>query len=209
MISTKEVVTTAHCALKNSIQDLSAVLGYHNLSDKFENHRISVKVKSRRIHNDWRKISNHSCDADIAVLELKDEIQFGKYIQPICLIDPLTDIASITDAVIVGFKVTERNDMEEIQRVLDTPIISNIQCLRKGIYFGLVSKRTICAGRADGTGACNGDGGAGLIVVKNGVHYLRGIAAASLADPITSCDFTKYTILTDVVKFYDWLTSYD
>ena len=108
LISEKEVLTVAHCIRdKHSTtsrrpEDLIVHLGYHNLSKKFESGRVSFHVKSIRVHPDWNTETD-SYDANIAILELDDEVEFGKYIQPICLIDPNSEIASSTNGAIVGF----------------------------------------------------------------------------------------------------------
>lgn len=174
------------------------VLGFHNLQNVYEIGRTAVLVKNIRIHNDWN-VQTNSFDADIAVLELADEVRFGSYVQPICLIETESDVGTFTNASIVGFK-----GIDNIPRILDTPIVNFEKCSDEEGYRGLLSNRMLCGGLADGTGPCLGDGGTGMIVAKNGAHYLRGITSATLVNA-QECNNYAYSVFTDVMKFKDWI----
>lgn len=179
------------------------VLGFHDLKNPQKGRQLSAAVKNIRIHNEWNPKAN-SFDADIAILELERDVRFNSYIQPICLIESNSDIASIKNASIVGFEYTANGNLGKIPRILDTPIVSSKKCLQEG-YIDLISSRMICGGLANGTGPCNGDGGTGMIVSKNGTYYLRGITSATLYNGY-GCNNDAHSIFTDVLKFRDWIT---
>lgn len=107
--------------------------------------------------------------------------------------------------MVVGFESTDNGEIAKTPRVLDTPITGYHKCAEEQKYKNLLSHRNICGGKADGTGVCNGDGGSGLLVFKNGTYFLRGIVAASLFNNVNSCDFNAYSVFTDAVKFYSWM----
>ena len=65
----------------------------------------------------------------------------------------------------------------------------------------MLSHRGICGGYANGTGVCTGDSGSGLIVVHDGIYYLRGIVSASLNGPLSGCNLRAYSIFTDIMEF--------
>jgi len=176
------------------------------LSKRNEKGRISVDVQSVRLHPDWNPIVD-SYDADIAILKLEDEVLFTNFIQPICLIEPESDVATLNEGMVVGFESSDNGQIANTPRILDTPIIGYHNCSKDHNYDNLLSHRTVCGGQADGTGVCNGDGGSGLIVFENRTYYLRGIVSASLLNNINTCNLNAYSIFTDAVEFYMWLSN--
>ncbi|KAL7037250.1 hypothetical protein ACKWTF_009134 [Chironomus riparius] len=214
LISNKEVVTAAHCIQPKKSEDqllpqnITVVLGHYDLSKLNENGRIQVPVKNIRLHPDWNPFVE-AYDADIAILELDQDVEFTNFIKPICLIEPASNVTSLTQGLVVGFESTENGGIENTPRVLDTPITGYHNCSKNRKYEGLLSHRTVCGGKADGTGVCFGDGGSGLLVFKNHTYYLRGIVSASLPNNINSCDFNAYSIFTDAVQFYMWMKNND
>ena len=68
----------------------------------------------------------------------------------------------------------------------------------------LASNRTFCAGRGDGKGICTGDSGGGVSIKVASTFYFRGIVSSGLFDG-TSCDVSKYSVFTDVLKFKAWI----
>ncbi|XP_070504605.1 serine protease gd-like [Chironomus tepperi] len=214
LISNKEVVTAAHCIRpKTSFgqllpKNITVILGHYDLTKLNGSGITTVPVKTIRLHPHWNPMTQ-SFDADIAILELDQEVQFTNSIQPICLIEPRSDVASLTEGIVVGYETYDNGKIANIPRVLDTPITSYHDCKKDENYLSLLSRRTICGGRADGTGVCFGDSGSGLLVFKNGTYYLRGIVSASLYSEVSSCDFNAYSIFSDAVRFYMWMKAGD
>jgi Trypsin len=206
----------AHCVLDKGQRfarlprEIVIMLGQYDLDATFEVGRIVVSPKKIVIHPDWNSRLK-AFDADLAVIELEDEIQFNEYIQPICLWEDFQNpIAS--SGIIIGYGKSENFSKrhENIPKVLDVPIHYNEDCfLHEPNLAKLSSKRTFCGGSADGTGACVGDSGSPLMIDVDGVYYLRGIVSSSLRDPMKNCDVTKYGVYTNALKFKNWLKNYD
>ncbi|XP_070499055.1 chymotrypsin-like protease CTRL-1 [Chironomus tepperi] len=211
LLDNNHVVTAAHCIIgkqnmyKFGTNDVVVTIGAHDLKMR-ERHRITVAVKSIRVHPDWNPLLQ-SYDADIAVLELVKSVQYTDYIQPICLIEPNSPISSLTDGEVVGFGKSEKANHETIAQRINTPIQSNEKCIKSGQHESLVSHRAFCGGSANGTGVCLGDSGSGLFVFKNGKFYLRGIVSASLRGSLYGCNVNTYAVFTDVIKFHSWVKS--
>jgi len=141
-------------------------------------------------------------------LELLRPVHFDEYIQPICLAEPDSDAASINIGYVVGFGKSEKADKEDIARIVETPIHSSRVCgTNSQIHQQLVSNRGICGGYANGTGVCNGDSGSGLVVEHKGIYYLRGIVSASINGELNDCNLHKYSIFTDILGFFGWITT--
>lgn len=187
------------------------LLGAYDLSKKVENGRLNPVVSNIIIHPDWNP-NVERFDADIAVLILSYEVQFTAHIQPACLIDPDSDVASMTEAYATGYGKSEdpKKKHETIPKAVFSPIQDNEDCFLKfKDLTELSSKRTICAGNANGEGVCSGDSGGGLFVVHENTFYLRGIVSSSLYDFNKVCDVNTYAVFTDVLKFSEWILSVD
>ncbi|CAG9812257.1 unnamed protein product [Chironomus riparius] len=211
LLSHKLVITAAHCLEGKrglyhfDARDISVILGAHNISQSHEKGKITVGLKATHIHHEWNP-NVDSYDADIAILELENEIPFTQFIQPICIVKPGSEIANKTFGYVTGFGKSERADIEDIARLVKTPIHSYQDCgAENKILQSLISNRAFCGGFANGTGVCTGDSGSGLIVVHENRHYLRGIVSASLYGGINGCNLNEYSIFTDVLGFYGWI----
>jgi len=209
----KSQILAAHCIEGKAGQyffrprDIVVILGAHNLSDTLEVGKITAGVKAAHIHHDWNPYID-SFDADIAILELSNQIHFDQYIQPICLAEPGSEVASINVGYVVGFGKSERTDKEEIARLVETPIHSYRVCgTNSSDHQPLLSNRGFCGGYANGTGVCTGDSGSGLIVEYEGIYYLRGIVSSSLGGSIEGCNLYQYSIFTDILGFFGWIKS--
>jgi len=175
------------------------------LTNPFEPGRIRAGVKVIHIHPDWNTLTT-SYDADIAILELVNEVEFSDYIQPICLAEPGSVAALETLGYVIGYKTFNGSIIDDITRLVAAPIHSNQACLAyEHMYDSILSNRGFCGGYANRTGDCYADSH-GLIVVHNNRHYIRGILSASLFNFIDGCE--SYSIYADILKFYDWITSY-
>lgn len=91
MISTKLIITAAHCVhnkketAKRQADEASFYIGKHNLeSISGEKHYIVSGVSQLIIHPEWN-YADDRYDADIAIAVLIRTIIFTRYVKPICL----------------------------------------------------------------------------------------------------------------------------
>ena len=192
-------------------RDFKALLGVHDLNEKFEVGTKATVIQKIHIHPDWNPRAQ-SFDADIAVLVIEGKIGFDNYIQPICLVTAGVNIEVSSNGVVVGFGRSEDDSKlhENIPKVIDTPIHDNVDCFLKHYELAkLSSRRTFCGGKANGVGVCSGDSGSGLVVLYGGYYYLRGIVSSSLRDYKHGCDVDAYSVFTDVLKYNDWVNGID
>ncbi|XP_070501502.1 uncharacterized protein [Chironomus tepperi] len=211
LVSSRKVVTAAHCIQDKELEtptlarEIVIQLGTYDLNKKVEIGRAFHAVQSINMHPDWNTLTE-SYDADIAVLVLDTEVNFSRFIQPICL----ARTSSASTGVVVGYGKSEdgSKDLENIPKILETPIHSNEDCFLKNYLLAqLSSKRTFCGGTGTGSGVCIGDSGNGLFVTDGTSYYLRGIVSASLLNVNRECDVDTYSVFTDVTKYIDWINN--
>jgi len=190
-------------------REITVLLGVHDLSKRYEAGRNHYAVQNINIHPDWNPQTD-TYDADIAVMILESEVTFSKYIQPICLMDSSSALATNTEGTVIGYgKDADPNTNHlNIPKSINMPIHKNEDCFLKNyILARFSSTRTFCGGSGNGTGVCKGDSGSGLIITDGTAYYLRGIVSASLYNLTYSCDVDTYSIFTNVLKFTDWINS--
>ena len=170
----KILILAAHCIYGKDLkekqpEDITVLLGAHNLAANNEVGRTTLGVESIHTHNNWNPMVERF-DADIAVLILNEEVEFNHYIQPACMAKVGINIKDFTEGVIVGFGKTENSVAHsDVPRKADTPIKKSIDCYHEfPRLVNIASYRTACGGHANGTGSCTGDSGGGLTVVSGG-----------------------------------------
>lgn len=82
VVSKNHILTAAHCLIGFPKGAYFVRLGDHH-SELYENSEIEIFIDNWSIHEDFRK--GQLMNNDIAVIQLKQPIQFTNYIQPICL----------------------------------------------------------------------------------------------------------------------------
>ena len=131
-------------------------------------------VKIIEIHDDWNP-NTESFDADIALVTLTDDVTFSRYIQPICLIDFGSKVASSEKGFVAGYGISKLKTKVQphILQYTEIPIQkSNEECFyTKPSLIDLSSNRTFCAGSRDGSGVCSGDSGNGLFVIYDDIYF--------------------------------------
>lgn len=198
--------TTGIVKLKPS--DILALLGAHNLSNPNEPGKTSAIVSKIDIHDDWNPLAQ-KYDADIAMLTLEHQIQFTRFIKPICLWELETEPESTTGVVAGWGKSNTNSNHEEIPKQLQMPFHKNEHCfLDHSVLVDISSPRTFCGGSGDGTGVCNGDSGGGFLVLHQKRLYLKGIVSSSVTSFAGMCDVTKYAIFTNVFEYKNWIDSF-
>lgn len=91
LITAKHVVTAAHCIHPKSGQKINATdvfvfIGRYNITRKAERGSKTRWVKEIFVHPEWSSIAD-KYDADIAILELDDNVDFSEQIRPVCVDD--------------------------------------------------------------------------------------------------------------------------
>ena len=194
-------------AYKINTTSFLVLLVAYNLSNSNEIERIVKSVKDIRVYPDWNT-NVDIFDVDIALLILESEIEFTKFIQPICIAEPTSGIIEPLHGTVVGFGRMGNRQYADIAQKLNISIISYLKCsqISKDIHSVLTS-RAFCGGTTEGRGVCDGDSGGGVYVVKNQQFYLYGIVSSALMSKVNQCDTSTYSIFTNVEDFFYWIKS--
>jgi len=185
------------------------LLGVHDLHNESEVGREEHLVSDIRIHRNWNP-NLTSFNADIAVLKMKEEVKFSTWIQPVCMSKLMSLLNNFQIGETVGFGRSSPSESNEsvILKKMSTPIHNNDYCFNMFPSLINIAKfRTFCGGFANETESCD-NGGNGMTVVQDGVHYLRGIVSASLRGGSTGCSTDAYTIFTDIRYYLSFLKSF-
>ncbi|XP_023299136.2 serine protease gd-like [Lucilia cuprina] len=210
LISSRTVVSAGHCFKIGSIAANRLVinLGRHNLEDFSEQGFVTREIENLIVHPEYN--SNLFPDADLAILHLKQPVQFTNNIRPICLWTDNIDTRYIEGqaGVVAGWGADEQGrTFTPVPKKVDTKIVSDAECLRSSpAYNMLTSPRTFCAGNRDDTGPCMGDSGSGLMISRNGRWYLRGIVSAGQTKD-RKCNLQEFVVFCDVAKHMQWIQS--
>ncbi|XP_043485625.1 serine protease gd-like [Polistes fuscatus] len=217
LVTNKHIITVAHCTRSSNnlvlpANTMLASLGHYRLWDEREKGSITREIKEYKVHPDYKGELNYdqSADADLAVMILRETVEFSISIKPICLwtgSDDLRDIVGF-DGYVIGWGKDEFGQFSNVPRQAVVPIVSQEDCLWSNVGFiSLTSNRTLCAGSKNGSGPCNGDSGSGLVIRRNdGRYYLRGAVSRSILDNISmSCDLKNYVVYVDLAKYRDWI----
>ncbi|CAH0697296.1 unnamed protein product [Spodoptera exigua] len=161
---------------------------------------------------------------DIALLKLKSEALFDDYVQPACLWQSGLTKKLPTGGIygsVVGWGFDHQDILSTTLQQISIPIVSEATCLKSNPVFfhNKLNTNKFCAGFANGTSACNGDSGGGLVIFvpdvpgaksqDSGAWHVRGVVSTTVSRtdaPI--CDPNQYTLFTDVAKYRKWILSY-
>lgn len=217
LISSKAIVTAAHC-LKSTkrtyrIHEILIWLGRHNLMDWNEEGSVSANVQQILIHPDFKRTSENSYDADLAIILTSKHIEFNRFIRPVCLWFDSTDQNKFIEqnGTVIGWgRDNPDNILSDSPKLIELPVISYEECAeRSNGLRNAVSNRTFCAGTLNGNGPCQGDSGGGFMVYTQMGWQLKGVVSAGLTDPNNGeCKLTDYVVFTDVVKFLPWIRTH-
>lgn len=162
LISSKAVLTAAHCVEISQPREVLLYFGHFNRLDWTEDDSIRLHPADIFIHPDYRKKRN-SKDADLAILLTRESVEFNNFIQPVCLWSTGDDGEEPDDekGIVVGWgKESVDRTVSTHPRKIELPIVEANLCMEMSQQLApILSNRTFCAGTLDGNGPCYGDSG--------------------------------------------------
>ncbi|XP_028843355.1 ovochymase-2 isoform X2 [Denticeps clupeoides] len=105
VLTERWILTAAHCVYRvsdSSLQNIIAVVGEHD-QRVFDKGEQKFRIKTVQVHEDYQTSSPMSYD--IALLEVDGDIQFGDYIQPLCLPLPSEEFLPGMTCIVVAYQL--------------------------------------------------------------------------------------------------------
>jgi transmembrane protease serine 9 len=203
LITTKAVLTAAHCGYSYGVQADIVRMGDTNIySSNNDAFAQQFKIKSVIRHPNYRSIAQYD---DIALLLLNGEVLLHKTVAPACLW--CKDTVEFKELEATGWGRThDAPYSKDLLKVTLRPI-SNSECSKyyispRKMKDGIRSTQ-LCAGDLN-IDTCEGDSGGPLEVKLLGVHhatpFLVGITSVG-----RSCGSRVPSVYTRVSSYVDWI----
>ncbi|KAK2716063.1 transmembrane protease serine 11D-like isoform X1 [Artemia franciscana] len=169
LISSKYVLTAAHCVDRSKPNELRLVMGIDNLVNS-SFHKQEYSIEKIILHQSFRRgVGRKVTVNDIALLKIAEEVKLSEHLWYICLPSDELDKLEGTKATVSGFGAKRLSgELSDILLKVTIPVHNNSIC--KEIYSGkgIISSH-LCAGAlSGGLDACQGDSGGPLYYSKVG-----------------------------------------
>ncbi|XP_044757284.1 phenoloxidase-activating factor 1-like [Coccinella septempunctata] len=219
LISSRYVLTAAHCVTGKILsavgklysvrlgewdtetdRDCQTVYNFQSCNDP----PVDVEVERAFAHSGYSD-TNVNRYNDIALVRLKENVEFSNFIKPICL-PSSSDRSRLGDELYVaGWGRTENSGHSAKKLKLKVPIASTDKCLAKFRSAGVsLSDKQICAGGQAGKDSCSGDSGGPLMrtfSTDGAQWYVEGVVSFG-----ASCGREGWPgIYTRVSEYVDWI----
>ncbi|CAH4035081.1 chymotrypsin-2-like [Pieris brassicae] len=201
IINQQYILTAAHCIVGKQANDLSIVVGSHQIKSSGDHYKIKKLVP----HENFSKASGKN---DVGVLQVEGNIQFNNNVQPVELFKQTVPVGK--KCLLTGWgKVNlKKNIYPNNLQMLYFQTISNNECTQKlhrraSFRPGLpINNGQVCAKRPNNQGTCHGDSG-GPLVIEEGNKFLQ-IGVVSWGIPCAE-DFPD--VFASVSGNYNWIQS--
>lgn len=194
LISDRHVVTAAHCLMKKTSKMLLVHLGIHDRTN-VEAGTKSLAVAEVCFHKGYKAPHTN----DIAILTLKEAVNFTQTIGPVCLPKSKHDLPENTDAYVTGWG-RYKADSDELApklKQLRTKTMSHKTCVED--YDSGLPDSVLCTGHDFGS-SCKGDSGGPLVWNSGSAWFLEGVVSGGpvkCANPDDPLLFTKLSHQVD------------
>ncbi|CAH2308073.1 transmembrane protease serine 9-like [Pelobates cultripes] len=208
LISNKWVVTAAHCVKNYAESNLSLYLGSYNLTQQ-NPYEISIAVKRKIVYPTYSAINN---TGDISLLELVTEVNYTRYILPVCLPNPGVQFPTGLLCWVTGWgyissgvSLPAPGTLQEVAvPLIDAQTCDTLYHVQSSVSqsVAIVTDGMICAGYVNGVkDSCQGDSGGPLVCATGGRWFLAGLVSFGVGCGMKNRPGV-YTLLT---TYNDWI----
>ncbi|KAK7603214.1 hypothetical protein V9T40_003213 [Parthenolecanium corni] len=211
LIADEWLLTAAHCVVETSpFQLTTARLGDLDLDDSVVDNAspVDVPIESTSVFPHPKYLDDRR-NFDIALLRLKNPVQFTNLTTPICLYSGSTyekdEFYKKKSSYVIGWGPTENGTEPTELRVVPVNIQDLKKCSDKYSKIGgkTFTDNLLCA-REPGEDSCQGNSGGPLIFVNTTEvrFYLGGVVSAG-----KGCATDYPGLYTKVAKFISWINN--
>jgi len=169
LISSRHVLTAAHCTAGSSANSIAVLVGEHRIDDNSFN-RISLSAIT-----DHPGYNGNTLDNDFSILTLSEAVAFNREVSPACLPSDVSQDFAGQVATVSGWGTTSSGgNQPTVLNEVDVTVTSNADC--NSAYGGSITSNMICAADS-GKDSCQGDSGGPLVVKENNRYALAGVVS--------------------------------
>ncbi|XP_040171443.1 polyserase-2-like [Anopheles arabiensis] len=216
IVGERVVITAAHCVTAPSGYQLAAdeLTVRVGLYDLLTLARHSQEHRVGRIHRHGN-FTTGSPRHDLALLMLRTIVEFGDFVQPICLPREPDALKGVRTGTVSGWGLVEDDSPARTLRSATMPVVSYLSCLQSdSTLFGpVLYDGMFCAGWENGTNVCNGDSGGAFAANVNGSWTAFGIVSFTGVKEHTDsqipfrCDTKSLAGFISIPMYLDWIES--
>uniref|UniRef100_A0A182LUT5 Peptidase S1 domain-containing protein n=1 Tax=Anopheles culicifacies TaxID=139723 RepID=A0A182LUT5_9DIPT len=216
IVGERMVITAAHCVTAPSGYQIAAdeLIVRVGLYDLLTHARHSQEHLVGKIHR-HDNFTIGSPRHDLALLALRTIVEYGQFVQPICLPEQETALHGVEFGSVAGWGLTEHDTPARTLRSTVMPVVSYIRCLESdSTLFGpVLYDGMFCAGWENGTNVCNGDSGGAFVANINGSWTALGIVAFTGVREDTDgqtpfrCNTKSLAGFISLPKYLGWIAS--
>ncbi|KAE8573468.1 ovochymase-1 [Halyomorpha halys] len=208
LISTKFVLTAAHCVLANNRFQYWVRLGdLDTSSDRDDSKPVNFRVIKKIIHPQY---NDKHVYHDIALFELESEATLDNYIRPLCLQSSKEKESERFLASGWGHTEWEGKPSAKLQKII-LPLVPHQICNksydssedRNVIPNGIINDYMFCAGGAEQKDTCQGDSGGPLQIVHKNLFCMYSIVG--VVSYGKGCALGYPGIYTRVSNYVPWI----
>jgi len=197
ILSTKTILTAAHCTWELEKEDFKVVIAEHDTTK--DDGQEMIEVCEKLEHPDYEKDTE---DNDFSLLTLCKPVRFRSGAWPICL--PEQDGSAYINkvATVAGWGLTsDGGDKADVLLDVNVTTIDNDKC--NEYHGGWIFDTMMCA-RGKGVDSCQGDSGGPLITLEPPhYHYFSVIGVVSWGDVCADPNFPG--VYARVTKVVTWI----
>jgi len=167
LISSKEVLTAAHCTVGGYANYV--VLGEHDVNNANDGQKV-VRVCSRKDHPSY---NSRNEDNDFSVLTLCESVAFTNDIRPVCLPPSSGSNYDNVNAVVSGWgTLSSGGSRPSTLMEVTVNTMTNSQCTGSSTAYSSsdITSNMLCAS-APNKDSCQGDSGGPLVTETGGNQY--------------------------------------
>lgn len=207
VISQFYILTAGHCFGSDGGRTVNVVRYIVRVGSNVNSNGTVHTLQEIKVHPNYRTSMHYN---DIALVKVADEIQFGRWIQPICL--PSPDVSSLLlgkSVIVIGWGDQSFGGRRTPElRQVTVSVTSRTSCnnsysrLRSSSIPRGITEQFICAGVPQGgKDACQADSGGPLMISDNNKWTIVGVVSFGY-----SCAKREYPgVYTKVTNYLDWI----
>ncbi|XP_002414937.3 chymotrypsinogen A [Ixodes scapularis] len=175
LIDDRHVITAAHCAVIPTARNMTVHLGSHQRTVK-DDSEVHIAVEDICVHPGFLNDKSAGRTTDIAILRLRQKVNFTETIRPVCLPENGQKVTSGSEIYVTGWGFTKDGvaDAPSELHQLMIKAVSNEEC-HKDVY-NQINGSVFCASHDHGS-VSGGDSGSPAVQKVNGRWTQLGIVS--------------------------------